>query len=516
MIRPPVNSNTVVRITYKKHPQIGDEIVKLISDKIPQIMDASELESLLSSESKTADHINMAPEKERNRDGMVNELFSDFPNNRSRPIRYRNRTSTLFTASRVGSNASLNAPEIMRKESGSQMINKSGLNQEQGKESSDDLMLETAPQKTDAWEKGIDVDKLQAELEKENDVFAKEKEGSWTSETNGNESNNKQGEVTQNPQGEPVRNKENVTGLTQDNKNENTDAVFRIVLNKLVEGDGNRGSDNNSRITDINTSNLSNDFKNQEEEGEQSKISETGNSSKVAERMNPGSSFEASTTSTYGEEKSPQRSVPNTKSVNNEGITSNKSVHDLDGNAGKKHNETDVHADAIQGGFATTAPVGLGVESPPGTQAAVGLGVGHGESYGPGNVDGAAGGAWGAPQEVHRVFPQRVVTSTNPEGVGIESPPGVQMGVGTGVSHGGQNEPPGHGNVMPTLAGHSSRLPQNNLATTTPSGVGVESPPGTQMAVGTGIPQIEGDRGEAEPNGEPITISKCMAESNSA
>lgn len=83
--------------------------------------------------------------------------------------------------------------------------------------------------------------------------------------------------------------------------------------------------------------------------------------------------------------------------------------------------------------------------------------------------------------------------SSSPTGIVVESAPGTQQAVGTGIPPPAQmapNPPPS----VPSTGG---------FASTTPTGVSVESPPGTIQAVGTSIPEegvseMAGDNGKVK------------------
>ena len=75
-------------------------------------------------------------------------------------------------------------------------------------------------------------------------------------------------------------------------------------------------------------------------------------------------------------------------------------------------------------------------------------------------------------------LPSSNVASSSPTGMVIESAPGTQQAVGNGMPPPAQVVP----NPPPLV-------PSNQIfGSTTPAGVGVESPPGTIHAVGTSIP----------------------------
>ena len=83
--------------------------------------------------------------------------------------------------------------------------------------------------------------------------------------------------------------------------------------------------------------------------------------------------------------------------------------------------------------------------------------------------------------------------SSSPTGTVVESAPGTQQAVGTGIP------PPAEMTPNPP-----PRVPSTGeLASTTPAGVSVESPPGTIQAVGTSIPEegvseLAGDKGKVK------------------
>lgn len=82
------------------------------------------------------------------------------------------------------------------------------------------------------------------------------------------------------------------------------------------------------------------------------------------------------------------------------------------------------------------------------------------------------------------------VASSSPTGMVIESAPGTQQAVGTGVPP--AQMPPNPPARVPSTGG---------FASTTPAGLSVESPPGTIQAVGTSIPEegvseMKGDNGK--------------------
>lgn len=88
-------------------------------------------------------------------------------------------------------------------------------------------------------------------------------------------------------------------------------------------------------------------------------------------------------------------------------------------------------------------------------------------------------------------IPNTHVPSSLPSGMVIESSPGTQQAVGTGVP------PPSE--MAPSLP--SSPPSTGGLASTAPAGISVESPPGTIQAVGTsiteeGVSEMEGDNGK--------------------
>ena len=84
--------------------------------------------------------------------------------------------------------------------------------------------------------------------------------------------------------------------------------------------------------------------------------------------------------------------------------------------------------------------------------------------------------------------------SSSPTGIVVESAPGTQQAVGTGIPPPVQMAP----NPPPP-----SVLSTGGFASTTPAGVSVESPPGTIQAVGTSIPEegvseMAGDKGKIQ------------------
>ena len=161
--------------------------------------------------------------------------------------------------------------------------------------------------------------------------------------------------------------------------------------------------------------------------------------------------------------------------------------------------------------MASTTPTGTVVESPPGTvqgvdtaemnnkegdtTAAPQMGAASPQCFGedspplaPSNMRLPGG------RDCHyglEKFPTTDEASSSPTGTVVESAPGTQQAVGTGIPSPAEltpNPPPS----VPSTGGFASK---------TPAGVSVESPPGTIQAVGTSIPEegvseMAGDKGK--------------------
>lgn len=164
--------------------------------------------------------------------------------------------------------------------------------------------------------------------------------------------------------------------------------------------------------------------------------------------------------------------------------------------------------------MASTTPMGTSVESPPGTikgvdTAEMNNNAGAADTaqppqmvatspqcFGGGSRPGVLNSAGSRVPDNTRLpggsdCPTTQVASSFPTGMVIESAPGTQQAVGTGIPSPSQMAP----NPPPSLP------PTGGFASTAPVGVSVESPPGTIQAVGTSIPEegvskMEGDNGK--------------------